>query len=107
MVAIETVVEEPGGLEGTRVVLTYNLKKYRYTLDFYVDNSDEPEISYFGVEPTEINKVVDIGVSKIRESRLEGGLSLVWISPIGEVIGDVFLPDERQEYECQTLGKWL
>lgn len=87
---VETIINEPGGLENVRVVLTYNPRKYLYNIEF---NVGDEKFGYGNVDPTEVEETIALGVSHIREDRRAGAIPLVWVSGTGEVIGDVFLPE--------------
>jgi hypothetical protein len=99
---VKTTIENIGKLENARAVLEYDTKKYRYWINFYYPGSEEPDISYFGIEPDEVDEILAAGIAKIR-SYSAGGLPLVWVSPDGEVSTDFYLPDKNGKYvyECK------
>jgi hypothetical protein len=98
---VTTTIENIGKIEGTKAILNYDATKYRYTIDFYYKEGEEPDLSYFGIEPDEVVEILAAGIAHIRSYRA-GGVPLVWVSPTGEVNTDFHLPDKSGSYvyEC-------
>jgi hypothetical protein len=98
MTLVTTTIENLGKIEGSKAIIIYDTRKYRYTIDFYFTiDSEEPDISYFGIEPAEVDETLASGIARIR-SYLAGGLPLVWVSPDGDVSTDFHLSDKTGKY---------